>query len=432
MKFVAITLVCLAVAEVTHADPEPHKYHPYSYHHYPSYHYYPHNLHVKPLEGDGVATHPGGGTSFLATQVHGFTKHSADPMPESNPEPEADPNSDNTYSYQVVHHGHPHYGYHNGYRYPYNAYRYNHYYGYPHRYHNHHKRSVESEPELEPRYTYHGRPHYYNILSRLSPLLSLLRRLPISLQGVRERSGMDCSRPCVMVLYHMSDSLAIILVCLLVALITHADTEPHKNHHYPYYYYYSQRHSVKSPEGDGVSRHPGCGTSFVAPQVHGLTKRSADPMPESNPEPAADPDSPNTYSYQVVHHGHPHYAYTMDIATLTIPIATTITMVIFTDTTATTKDQSNLNPNLNLITPIMNALTSITDIIITVTPTTILTTPATVTATQDKDGGRYGLRQALWRWSFTTCLIVRFAHGGFSDTGSKWITHCVQNKICKI
>ncbi|XP_037789293.1 histidine-rich glycoprotein-like [Penaeus monodon] len=147
----------LAAALVTHADPEPHK------NHHPLYYYYYSQRHsVKSLEGDGVARHPGGSTSFVAPQVHGLSKRSADPTPESNPEPAADPDSANIYSYQVVHHGHPHYGYNHGYRYPYNAYRYNHYYGYPHRYHSHYKRSVEPEPEPEPYYTYHERPHYYN------------------------------------------------------------------------------------------------------------------------------------------------------------------------------------------------------------------------------------------------------------------------------
>ncbi|XP_047499490.1 uncharacterized histidine-rich protein DDB_G0274557-like [Penaeus chinensis] len=144
----AIVLVCLAAAVVTHSDPEPH-----NYHHYPYYYYYYHYHNVKPLEGDGVARHPGGGTSFVAPQVHGLTKRSTDPTPEAIP---------GTYSYQVVHHGHPHDGYHNGFRYLYDSYPYNHYYGYPHRYHSHHKSSVESEPEPEPYYTYHGRPHYYN------------------------------------------------------------------------------------------------------------------------------------------------------------------------------------------------------------------------------------------------------------------------------
>ncbi|XP_047499494.1 uncharacterized histidine-rich protein DDB_G0274557-like [Penaeus chinensis] len=153
MKFTAIALVCLAAAVVTHADPEPHKYH-----HYPYYHYDPLYHDVEPLEGDGVARHPGGGTSFVGPQVHGLTKRSADPMPEADPEPVADSDTTNSYSYQIVHHGHPHYGY----RYPYSGYRHNNFYGYPHRYHSHHKRSVESEPEPEPHYSYYGRPHYYN------------------------------------------------------------------------------------------------------------------------------------------------------------------------------------------------------------------------------------------------------------------------------
>nr|XP_027230113.1 histidine-rich glycoprotein-like [Penaeus vannamei] len=157
MKLSAIALVCLAAAVVTHADPEPHKYH-----HYPYHYYYPRHHNVEPLEGDGVARHPGGGTSFVAPQVHGLTKRSADSTPEADPQPAADPDPSNSYSYQVVHHGHPRYGYHHGYRYPFNNYRYNNYYGYPHTYHSHHKRSVESEPEPQPHYSYHGRPHYYN------------------------------------------------------------------------------------------------------------------------------------------------------------------------------------------------------------------------------------------------------------------------------
>ncbi|XP_069994870.1 uncharacterized protein [Penaeus vannamei] len=157
MKLSAIALVCLAAAVVTHADPEPHKYH-----HYPYHYYYPRHHNVEPLEGDGVARHPGGGTSFVAPQVHGLTKRSADPMPEADPQPAADPDPSNSYSYQVVHHGHPRYGYHHGYRYPYSGYRHTNFYGYPHTYHSHHKRSVESEPEPQPHYSYHGRPHYYN------------------------------------------------------------------------------------------------------------------------------------------------------------------------------------------------------------------------------------------------------------------------------
>ncbi|XP_027230152.2 uncharacterized protein [Penaeus vannamei] len=151
MKLTAIALVCLAAAVVTRADPEPHKYN-----HYPYYQYDPLYHDLEPLEGDGVARHPGGGTSFVAPQVHGLTKRSADPTPE------ADPDTTNSYSHQVVHHGHPHYGYHHGYRYPYSGYRHSNFYGYPHTYHSHHKRSVESETEPQPHYSYHGRPHYYN------------------------------------------------------------------------------------------------------------------------------------------------------------------------------------------------------------------------------------------------------------------------------
>ncbi|XP_063595748.1 uncharacterized histidine-rich protein DDB_G0274557-like [Penaeus indicus] len=100
----------------------------------------------------------------------------------------------------------------------------------------------------------------------------------------------------------------IVLVCLAAAVITHADPEPHKYHHYPYRYYhhypyhnyYSRHHYVKLPAGS---------TSSVTTQVHGLTKRSADPTPDPNPEPTADPDPSNSYSYQVVNHGHPHYGY---------------------------------------------------------------------------------------------------------------------------
>ncbi|XP_042868801.1 uncharacterized histidine-rich protein DDB_G0274557-like [Penaeus japonicus] len=157
MKLTTIALVCLAAAVVTYADPEPHKYHQYPY-----YHYYPQYHHLEPLQGDGVARHPGGGTSFVGPQVHGLTKRSADPMPETDPEPTADPDPSNSYSHQVVHHGHPHYGYHHGYRYPYNGYRYTHHYGYPYNHHSHHKRSVQSEPEPQPHYNYHGHPHYYN------------------------------------------------------------------------------------------------------------------------------------------------------------------------------------------------------------------------------------------------------------------------------
>nr|XP_027230152.1 uncharacterized histidine-rich protein DDB_G0274557-like [Penaeus vannamei] len=157
MKLTAIALVCLAAAVVTRADPEPHKYN-----HYPYYQYDPLYHDLEPLEGDGVARHPGGGTSFVAPQVHGLTKRSADPMPEADPQPAADPDTTNSYSHQVVHHGHPRYGYHHGYRYPYSGYRHSNFYGYPHTYHSHHKRSVESEPEPQPHYSYHGRPHYYN------------------------------------------------------------------------------------------------------------------------------------------------------------------------------------------------------------------------------------------------------------------------------
>ncbi|XP_042868805.1 uncharacterized protein LOC122251165 [Penaeus japonicus] len=79
MKLTAIALVCLAAAVVTHADPEPLKYHQYPY-----YHYYPQYHHLEPLQGDGVARHPGGGTSFVGPQVHGLTKRSADLMPEAD------------------------------------------------------------------------------------------------------------------------------------------------------------------------------------------------------------------------------------------------------------------------------------------------------------------------------------------------------------
>ncbi|XP_069994874.1 uncharacterized protein [Penaeus vannamei] len=156
MKFAVAALVCLAAAVVAHADPEPHKYH-----HYPYHRYYHHPLHVKPLKGDGVAKHPGGGTSFVAPRVHGLGKRSADPEPAADPEPVADPDPSKSYSYQVVHHGYPHYGYHHGYRYPYYGYRYSHHYGYPYTYHKHHKRSADPEPEAEPNYRYYGHPHYY-------------------------------------------------------------------------------------------------------------------------------------------------------------------------------------------------------------------------------------------------------------------------------
>ncbi|XP_042856280.1 histidine-rich glycoprotein-like [Penaeus japonicus] len=156
MKLSAIALVCLAAAVVTHADPEPHKYHYYPYHHYSHYH------HIKPLKGDGVARHPGGGTSFVGPQVHGLTKRSADPTPEADPEPSADPDPSKSYSYQVVNHGHLHYGYRHSYRYPYYGYRYSHHYGYPYSYHSHHKRSAEPEPEPEAHNSYYGYPRYYN------------------------------------------------------------------------------------------------------------------------------------------------------------------------------------------------------------------------------------------------------------------------------
>nr|XP_027216165.1 uncharacterized protein LOC113808866 [Penaeus vannamei] len=165
MKFAVAVLVCLAAAVVAHADPEPH-YFRSPYYYYPHY-YYPRHHHLEPLKGDGVARHPGGGTSFVAPRVHGLKKRSADPMPEADPqpaadpEPVADPDPSKSYSYQVVHHGYPHYGYHHGYRYPYYGYRYSHHYGYPYTYHKHHKRSADPEPEAEPHYRYYGHPHYY-------------------------------------------------------------------------------------------------------------------------------------------------------------------------------------------------------------------------------------------------------------------------------
>ncbi|XP_037795029.1 uncharacterized protein LOC119590437 [Penaeus monodon] len=353
MKFAVAVLVCLAAAVVAHADPEPHYFRsPYNY--YPHY-YYRH--HIKPLKGDGVAKHPGGGTSFVAPRVHGLKKRSADPMPEANPEPAADPeptadpDPSKSYSYQVVHHGYPRYGYHHGYRYPYYGYRYSHHYGYPYTYHKHHKRSADPEPEAEPHYSYYGYPHYYKgyyhgyphtypyyagyryryrgkdgdhlegytklrtISGKMSSgeLRKRLEKYPTNHEIMtckyRGFTSNPQRRP---VLSEPTTGPAMkfavaVLVCLAAAVVTQADPEPHKYHRYPYYHYYPHYHHVEPLEGDGVARHPGGGTSFVAPQVHGLTKRSADPMP--NPEPAADPDPSKSYSYQVVHYNHPHYGY---------------------------------------------------------------------------------------------------------------------------
>nr|XP_027230108.1 uncharacterized histidine-rich protein DDB_G0274557-like [Penaeus vannamei] len=191
MKFAVAALVCLAAAVVAHADPEPHKYH-----HYPYHRYYHHPHHVKPLKGDGVAKHPGGGTSFVAPRVHGLGKRSADPEPAADPEPVADPDPSKSYSYQVVHHGYPHYGYHHGYRYPYYGYRYSHHYGYPYTYHKHHKRSADPEPEAEPNYRYYGHPHYYKGYYHGYPYSYPYYAGYRYLQGIRKGSGMDYDRPC--------------------------------------------------------------------------------------------------------------------------------------------------------------------------------------------------------------------------------------------
>merc|ERR1719167_144904 len=117
-------IVCLGLAvALAGAEPEPHT----PDHHYPLHPYHHPHHHLK---GNGVAVHPGGGTSFVAPRLH-LGKRSAEP------EPEAEADADPSRSYSYVHHGyHPHVHYPR-----YHGYRYGHYYGYPAHYV--HRRSAD-------------------------------------------------------------------------------------------------------------------------------------------------------------------------------------------------------------------------------------------------------------------------------------------------
>merc|ERR1712142_1396837 len=89
-----------------------------------------------------------------------------------------------------------------------------------------------------------------------------------------------------------------VMVLVLVAMVSPGEPEPHYSHHpysHHYVYHYPYHHPVHHHvKGEGVAKHPGGATSYVAPQVHGLGKRSADPSPVADPEPEADADPTTT------------------------------------------------------------------------------------------------------------------------------------------
>lgn len=81
-----------------------------------------------------------------------------------------------------------------------------------------------------------------------------------------------------------------LLLCVVAVVV--GETDPHlyhphyhhPYHHYPYHHYHHPYHHHYHPHPPlkghgGVAKHPGGATSYVAPRVHGLGKRSADPQP---------------------------------------------------------------------------------------------------------------------------------------------------------